>query len=253
VTQEPDGERADRGLSGGGTFGGRVALVTGGASGIGAATASLLRRHGATVVAADIAGGAGVVELDVSDEEAVDALVERIVAEHGRLDLAANVAGVPGTYAHVTDTATQDWLRTVEVNLHGVFFCLRAELRAMLASGGGSIVNVASSAGRMGVAGLADYSASKHAVIGLTRSAALEVAPAGVRVNAVCPGTVRTPMLRGFVGGDEELLEKMGRRAPIGRLGEPAEVAEAIAWLLSDASSLVTGSTLDADGGVAAL
>jgi NAD(P)-dependent dehydrogenase (short-subunit alcohol dehydrogenase family) len=234
---------------------GKVALVTGGASGIGAATVALLRARGATVVAADVADGDGVEHLDVTDEEAVDALVGRIVAEHGGLDLAANVAGLPGTYGDVAHTDSADWRRTLSVNLDGVFFCLRAELRTMLAADppGGSIVNVASSAGRMGVAGLADYSASKHAVLGLTKSAALEVARAGIRVNAVCPGTVRTPMLRGFVGGDEALLDKMGRRSPIGRLGEPEEVAEAVVWLLSDAASLVTGSTLDADGGVAAV
>jgi NAD(P)-dependent dehydrogenase (short-subunit alcohol dehydrogenase family) len=232
-----------------------VALVTGGASGIGAATVALLRSRGATVIAADVADGEGVEHLDVTDEGAVDALVGRIVAEHGRLDLAANVAGLPGTYGTVAETVSADWRRTIDVNLHGVFFCLRAELRAMLAADppGGAIVNVASSAGRMGVAGLADYSASKHAVLGLTKSAALEVARAGIRVNAVCPGTVRTPMLEGFVGGDADLLEKMGRRSPIGRLGEPDEVAEAVAWLLSEAASLVTGSTLDADGGVAAV
>jgi NAD(P)-dependent dehydrogenase (short-subunit alcohol dehydrogenase family) len=123
----------------------------------------------------------------------------------------------------------------------------------MLAGGGGSIVNVASGAGLMGVPGMAAYSASKHAVIGLTRSAAMEVARAGIRVNAVCPGSVRTPMLRGFVGGDEELLEKMGRRSPMGRLGEPDEIAEAIVWLLSDAARFVTGDTLRPDGGVAAV
>jgi NAD(P)-dependent dehydrogenase (short-subunit alcohol dehydrogenase family) len=123
----------------------------------------------------------------------------------------------------------------------------------MRAAGAGSVVNVASSAGRMGVPGLAAYSASKHAVIGLTKSAALEVARAGIRVNAVCPGTVRTPMLEGFVGGDPELLESMGRRSPMGRLGEPDEIAEAVVWLLSDAARFVTGNALSPDGGVAAI
>jgi NAD(P)-dependent dehydrogenase (short-subunit alcohol dehydrogenase family) len=139
------------------------------------------------------------------------------------------------------------------VNLDAVYFCLRAELRAMRAAGTGSIVNVASSAGRMGVPGLAAYSASKHGVIGLTKSAALEVARQGIRVNAVLPGSIRTPMLRGFVGGDEATLEKMGRRAPMARLGEPEEIAEAIAWLLSDAAGFVTGNCLAPDGGVAAV
>ncbi|MGQ0831635.1 MAG: SDR family NAD(P)-dependent oxidoreductase [Microthrixaceae bacterium] len=232
---------------------GRVALVTGGASGIGAATVDLLRTCGAAVVAADRRAGDGVEALDVTDEAAVDAFVASIVHRHGRLDLAANVAGTPGVYANVADSSTDVWRSTMAVNLDGVYFCVRAELRAMRTQGGGSIVNVASSAGRMGVPGLAAYSASKHGVIGLTKSAALEVAGEGIRVNAVLPGSVRTPMLRGFVGGDEDLLEKMGRRAPMGRLGEPDEIAEAIVWLLSDAARFVTGNTLAPDGGVAAV
>ena len=203
---------------------GKVALVTGGASGIGAATVEQLRKRGAFVVVADIASD---VPVDVTDASAVGALVERIVEEHGRLDLA--------------------------VNLDAVFFCLRAELRAMRANGHGAIVNVASSAGTMGVPGLSAYSASKHGVIGLTKSAALEVARENIRVNAVCPGTIRTPMLRGFVGGDDETLEKMGRRAPIGRIGEPSEIAAAVVWLLDDAASFVTGSVVEVDGGVAAV
>jgi NAD(P)-dependent dehydrogenase (short-subunit alcohol dehydrogenase family) len=220
-----------------------VAVVTGGASGIGAATVELLRAGGHTVAVADLP------DVDVTDEAAVDAFVQQVVDEHGRLDWAANVAGTSGVYAKVVDKSTADWRRTIAVNLDGVFHSLRAELRA----GATSIVNVASSAGRMGVPGLADYSASKHAVIGLTKSAAIEVAGTGVRINCVCPGSVRTPMLRRFVGGDEEQLEQMGRRSPMGRLGEPAEVAEAIVWLLSDAASFVTGAILSPDGGVAAL
>lgn len=230
-----------------------MALVTGGASGIGAATVDLLRARGAHVVAADIQAGDGVERLDVTDETAVDALVDDVVRRHGRLDLAANVAGTSGVYAPVADASTADWRATMAVNLDGVFFCVRAELREMRAAGRGSIVNVASSAGRMGVPGLAAYSASKHGVLGLTKSAALEVAPDGIRVNAVCPGSIRTPMLRGFVGGDEDLLERMGRRAPMGRLGEPVEIAEAIVWLLSDAAGFVTGNALSPDGGVAAI
>lgn len=228
-----------------------VALVTGGASGIGAATVELLRAQGHTVVAADLAApeGSDVEPLDVTDEAAVDALVARIVERHGSLDLAANVAGVSGAYANVVDSSTDAWRRTMAVNLDGVYFCLRAELRA----GTRAIVNVASSAGGMGVPGMAAYSASKHGVVGLTKSAALEVARTGVRVNCVFPGSVRTPMLRSFVGGDEAALESMGRQAPVGRLGEPAEIAAAIAWLLSDAASYVTGSVIEVDGGVAAV
>jgi NAD(P)-dependent dehydrogenase (short-subunit alcohol dehydrogenase family) len=230
---------------------GKVALVTGGASGIGAATVMRLHDAGAIVVVADLGGDHPV---DVTDERAVDALVQRILEEHGRLDIAANVAGTSGTYAKVADATTESWRQTMQVNLDAVFFCLRAELLAMRTAGnGGSVVNVASSAGKMGVPGLSAYSASKHGVIGLTKSAALEMARDGIRVNAVCPGTIRTPMLRGFVGGDEEMLEKMGRRAPLGRIGEPEEVAEAIVWLCSDAASFVTGHALEADGGVAAV
>ena len=227
---------------------GKVALVTGGASGIGAATVALLEARGATVVVADLGTG-----VDISDEAAVDALVEGIVAEHGRLDLAANVAGTSGVYAEIADSTTEAWRHTMAVNLDGVYFCLRAELRAMRAAGGGSVVNVASSAGRMGVPGLAAYSASKHGVIGLTKTAALEEARRGIRVNAVLPGSIRTPMLRAFAGGDEDALEKMGRRAPMGRLGEPDEIAHAVVWLLSDESGFVTGNCLAPDGGVAAV
>lgn len=232
---------------------GKVALVTGGASGIGAATVALLRHHGATVVAVDLRASDDVEVLDVTDEDVVDDLIASIGSRYGRLDLAANVAGTPGVYANIADSSTEVWRSTMAVNLDGVYFCVRAELRAMRAQGSGSIVNVASSAGRMGVPGLAAYSASKHGVIGLTKSAALEVARDGIRVNAVLPGSVRTPMLRGFVGGDEELLERMGQRAPMGRLGEPDEIAEAIVWLLSDAARFVTGNTLAPDGGVAAV
>jgi NAD(P)-dependent dehydrogenase (short-subunit alcohol dehydrogenase family) len=236
-----------------GALTGKVALVTGAAAGIGASTAAVLRERGATVVAADLRPGDGIEQLDVTDEAAVDALVTTIVARHGRLDLAANVAGTPGVHADVVDSTTDLWRQTLAVNLDGVYFCLRAELGAMRAGGGGAVVNVASSAGRMGVPGLAAYVASKHGVLGLTRTAALEEARHGIRVNAVCPGSVRTDMLRGFVGGDEALLEQMGRRAPMGRLGEPAEIAAAIVWLLSDEASYLTGSTLDPDGGVAAI
>lgn len=220
-----------------------VALVTGGASGIGAAVVDLLRKDGHAVVVADLP------DVDVTDEAAVDSFVDRVVADHGSLDLAANVAGTSGAYANVVDSSTADWRRTMAVNLDGVYFCLRAELRA----GARSVVNVASSAARMGVPGLAAYAASKAGVVSLTKTAAMEVAAAGARVNCVCPGTVRTPMLRSFVGGDEQLLEKLGRQAPMGRLGEPEEIAEAVVWLLSDAASYLTGAILSPDGGVAAV
>lgn len=214
-------------------------LVTGGASGIGAATVKLLRAQGHDVVVADLP------DVDVTDEARVDGFVASLAP----LDWAVNCAGFSGVHANVAESTTDAWRKTMSVNLDGVYFCLRAELRA----GARSIVNVASSAGRIGVPGMAAYAASKHGVIGLTKSAALELARQGVRVNAVCPGSVRTPMLSGFVGGDEVLLEKMGRQAPMGRLAEPGEIAEAIVWLLSDAASYVTGAILSPDGGVAAV
>jgi NAD(P)-dependent dehydrogenase (short-subunit alcohol dehydrogenase family) len=214
------------------------ALVTGGASGIGAATVALLQKQGHEVVVADLP------DVDVTDEAAVDAFVER----HAPIDWAANVAGTSGVFANIVDASTDDWRRTMAVNLDGVYFCLRAELRA----GATSIVNVASSAGRMGVPGLAAYAASKAGVISLTKTAALEGAATGVRVNCVCPGSIRTPMLRAFVGGDEDALESMGRMAPMRRLGDPEEIAEAIVWLLSNAASFVTGAVLSPDGGVTA-
>ncbi len=230
---------------------GRVALVVGGASGIGAATASLLREGGATVVVADLHASDGHEAVDVTDGEAVDELVAALVSRHGRLDIAVNAAGVAGTHATVAESDPAAWDHTIAVNLTGVYRCTRAELAVMVPAGRGAIVNVASAAGAVGVPGLAAYSASKHGVVGLTRSAALEVARSGVRVNAVLPGSTRTPMLAGFVG-DDAALERMGRATPIGRLAEPAEVARAIVWLASDDSSFVTGEALAVDGGALA-
>jgi NAD(P)-dependent dehydrogenase (short-subunit alcohol dehydrogenase family) len=228
----------------------RVALVTGGASGIGAATVALLRQRGATVVVADIQVGDGVEKLDVTDSEAVDALVASVAEQHGRLDMAVNAAGVSGTWANVGEDDPADWDRTIAVNLTGVYRCTRAELTAMLPAGRGAIVNVASAGGAMGIPGLAAYSASKHGVIGLTRSAALEVIRRGVRVNAVLPGSTRTPMLSASMG--EEGLEAMARAMPIRRLAEPEEIARAIVWLASDEASYVTGEAFAVDGGALA-
>ncbi|CAN5592624.1 SDR family oxidoreductase [soil metagenome] len=242
---------------------GRVAVVTGGASGIGRATVEQLASQGAAVVVADVdeAGGATVVDAvgsaggdarfvrtDVTDPGAVAAMVAVAVDGYGRLDIAFNNAGTSGSYAPVADAELAAWERTLALNLTGVFLCLRAEIPAMVSSGGGAIVNTSSAAGQMGFAGLSAYVASKHGVVGLTKSAALENARTGVRVNAVLPGTVRTPMLEGFAGSDDA-LEAMGRTSPMGRLAEPAEIAAAVVWLCSDAASYVTGHAFAVDGG----
>lgn len=250
-------------------FEGRVALVTGGASGIGRAAVERLAAGGAAVLVADLpvqaaraaelvaaveaAGGhAAFQPTDVTDPDQVAAMVASAVDRWGRLDVAVNNAGTPGTYAPLAEQSLEDWNRVVAVNLTSVFLCTQAEVPALLDSGGGAIVNVASAAGLMGFAHLPAYVATKHGVIGLTKSVALELGRTGVRVNAVCPGSVRTPMLEGFAGGDEAMLEVLGKGAPMGRLGTSAEIAEAIAWLCSDAASYVTGTALAVDGGVLA-
>jgi len=234
-----------------------VALVTGGASGIGAATVRQLREAGWQVAVADLdvtsADADLAAEADVTDPAAVSALVAGVVAELGRLDAAVNAAGVSGTYGSIVDQSVDEWRRVLDVNLTSVFLCLQAELRQMLAQDprGGAIVNVASAAGSMGVPGLAHYSASKHGVIGLTKTAALEVARKGIRVNAVLPGTVRTPMLQRFAGGDDG-VDQMGKMSPLGRAAEPDEIASLITYLCTPAASYITGTTLPADGGALA-
>lgn len=245
----------------------RVAAVTGGGSGIGRATALAFAAAGAKVAVADLdadaasetaslitsAGGtADAAALDVADADAVEEWTQEILDRWGRLDWACNNAGTSGTYAALADQPLADWERVLAVNLTGTFLCLRAQVPRMVAGGGGAVVNIASAAGLMGFANLPAYVASKHGVVGLTKSVALEVAHKGVRVNAVCPGTIRTPMLAGFTGGDEDALEAMGRGAPMRRLGTPEEVAEAVVWLCSDSASFVTGQALAVDGGVLA-
>ncbi len=251
---------------------GRVALVTGGASGIGRATCELFLRRGASVMVADLdadrardaaaamselvpdgGGKVDFVAVDVAVPEQVQAMVAATLSQLGSLDAAVNNAGTPGTYRPLAEQELADWQRTVDINLTGTFLCLQAELGVMGPAGRGAIVNVASAAGLMGFANLPGYVASKHGVVGLTKSVALEFARGGgIRVNAVCPGNVRTAMLEAFTGGDEQALTGMGRVTPIGRLAQPAEIAEAIVWLCSDAASFVTGHAMAVDGGVLA-
>jgi NAD(P)-dependent dehydrogenase (short-subunit alcohol dehydrogenase family) len=243
---------------------GKVGLVTGGTSGIGRETAILFAKAGAKVVVAGrrepegeetvemlrAAGGDGLfVKTDVSKAVEVEALVQRAVEKFGRLDVAFNNAGVEGVRAPIVRQSEEDWDRTIEINLKGVWLCLKYEIRQMLKQGGsGAIVNMSSITGLVGAVGAASYSASKHGVVGLTQTAALENAKSGIRVNAVCPGFTETPMAdRVFraPGVHKYVLSCH----PIGRLGRPAEIAEAVLWMCSDRASFMTGQSLVLDGG----
>ena len=193
-------------------------------------------------------GDADFVRADVTQADEVEAMVDKTVARWGRLDCALNNAGTTGVSAPTADYTLEDWNHAIALNLTGVFLCLKYEIPAMR-DGGGAIVNMASGAGLVGFAGLPAYVASKHGVVGLTRAAALEYASQGLRINAICPGSTRTPMLEGFMGGDEQVERMMTRAVPLGRLGRPEEIADAVVWLCSDAASFVVGHALAVDGG----
>jgi NAD(P)-dependent dehydrogenase (short-subunit alcohol dehydrogenase family) len=250
-------------------FDGKVALVTGAGSGIGRASALAFAREGACVAAADIsqpsaqqtaeriraAGGeAEVFRVDVANEPDVQNLVDAIVYRFGRLDYAHNNAGIGGDLAPVHEASRDNFDRVLAVNLIGVWLCLKYEARHMLAHGGGAIVNTASLAGLIGFPSNVAYSASKHAVIGVTRTAALEYAQHGIRVNAVCPAFVQTPMVDQLIeaGGPRWSLERLAHMQPMGRIGTVEDVAEAVVWLCSDAAAFITGIALPLDGGTTA-
>ncbi|MGO4393685.1 glucose 1-dehydrogenase [Variovorax sp. M-6] len=245
----------------------KVVLITGAGSGIGRAAALLAGREGAQVIAADIgmeqaeavaaeivrAGGHAVAErIDVAQRARHEALVERVVATHGRLDGAFNNAGVPGPVAPLLDYDDAEFSRVIDINLKGVWHGMKAQIRQMLAQGGGALVNNSSIGGVVGKAGISGYSATKHGVLGLTRSAALEYASQGVRINAVCPGIIKTPLYDGVIQGDPATEQYFQTLQPVGRWGRPEEVAEAVVWLLSDRASLVHGHALVVDGGFTA-
>jgi NAD(P)-dependent dehydrogenase (short-subunit alcohol dehydrogenase family) len=229
---------------------GKVALVTGAASGIGRATAALLAGSGARVVASDLRAGDGVVAADVTDGDAMRAVVAEAVETYGRLDLAANCAGVGGGHGATHEYPEAEFDRIVAINLRGTWLSMRAELEAMLRTGGGAIVNVSSTLGLRGSPFAAPYSASKHGVLGLTKTAALEYAQQGIRVNAVCPGAIDTPMMDETFERFPGFRETLTAYVPMGRMGGPEEVAGAIAWLCSDAASFVTGEALTVEGGL---
>jgi len=246
-----------------GSLDGKVALVTGGASGIGRGAALAFARAGARVVVSDVAaaggaetvrsiadsGGAAIfVPADVSSAAEVAALVERAVAAYGRLDCAFNNAGINRENAPAAELDEALWDRTIAVNLKGVWLCMKYEIPAML-DGGGAIVNTASVVGISGRRDTPAYVASKHGIIGLTRATALDYGKRGIRVNAVCPGTIRTAMYVQRLGDDPAIDARLAAETPIGRIGTPGDVAEAVVWLCSDAAAFVTGHSLVVDGG----
>jgi NAD(P)-dependent dehydrogenase (short-subunit alcohol dehydrogenase family) len=244
------------------TFNNQVALITGGSFGIGRATAIAFAKKGANVVIADWVednetldiikregGNAIFLKCDMSKEADIQMMVEKTIEHFGRLDYAFNNAGVEGYTAITHECTNENWDHVIGINLKGLWQCMKYEIPHMLNQGKGAIVNNASIAGLVGFQGVPAYVASKHGVIGLTKNAALEYAKQGIRVNVVCPGVIKTPMIDRFTGKSKEVEKVYESMEPIGRMGEPEEVAEAVIWLCSDSSSFVTGHSLAVDGG----
>ncbi len=243
---------------------GKVVLVTGGASGIGRASCLAFVAEGAKVVVADIAkesgeetasmlrqtgGEAFFVQSDVSNASDVENLVRKTMEKYGRIDCAHNNAGIAGEMVRTGDYSEQAWDSIIKTNLKSVWLCMKFEIEQMLKQQSGVIVNTASTAGLRGSRFAAAYAASSHAVVGLTKSAALEYITQGIRINAVCPGIVDTPMIQRYIAGDTKREVQFKAASPIGRMATPAEIAQAVVWLCSDAASYITGHAMVVDGG----
>lgn len=240
----------------------RIGLVTGGSSGLGRETASLMAAQGAVVIIADRdeprgeaaagdvvarGGHAEFMKLDVSQPRNVESVVSRIMSAHGRLDFAVNNAGIEGDKAPLAECTEENWAAIISVNLTGVFYCMKYEIAAMLGAGGGAIVNVGSTASLRGAPRMPAYTAAKHGLVGLTRTAALEYAGQGIRINLLAPGSFRTPMSERLYG--ENIVETVSNRTPMRRLAPADEVARAIVFLCSESASFITGVALPVDGG----
>ena len=248
-----------------GSFRGKVAFVTGAANGIGRATALAFAREGASVVVADVSeqgnqetarmieeqgGRALAVRCDVTRPEDVKVALDKTIETFRRLNFAFNNAGIePKKPAPTADYDEEEWNRIIDIDLRGVFLCMKYEIPLILKQGGGAIVNTSSGAGIIGIKGSPAYTAAKHGVIGLTRAAALDYAAQDIRINAVCPGYIDTPMMARFTGGTAEGRARVIAEEPIGRMGRPEEIANAVLWLCSDAASFTVGHALIVDGG----
>jgi NAD(P)-dependent dehydrogenase (short-subunit alcohol dehydrogenase family) len=245
-------------------FKGKTAFVTGAATGIGQATALAFASAGAQVAAIDnnvdlgmrtvrqiqeLGGKAEFFQCDVSRAEDVQKCVQAAIKRFGTIDCAFNNAGIEGAQGFTPDCTEQNWDQVINVNLKGVWLCMKYQIPQMLKQKGGAIVNCSSIAGLIGFPGIPAYVASKHGVIGLTKTAALEYAKSNIRVNAICPGVIETPMIERFVHGEAQIRQSFINNEPVGRVGNPAEIASAALWLCSEQSSFVTGHPLVVDGG----
>jgi NAD(P)-dependent dehydrogenase (short-subunit alcohol dehydrogenase family) len=246
-------------------FKNKVAIITGGSSGIGRATALAFAKKGAKIVIVDwhespetmesltdLDAEAIFIKCDVSKSADVKAMVKKTIGTFGRLDYAFNNAGIEGDSAPTADCTEENWDKTIAINLKGIWLCMKHEIPEMLRQGKGTIVNCSSVAGLVGFEGLPAYVASKHGIIGLTKTAALEYAGQGIRMNTVCPGVIQTPMMDRLTGKKKEAIEQFTALEPVGRMGQPEEIANTVVWMCSDEASFITGHAMVVDGGFVA-